>query len=542
MSNTSEPEVHLDVLVIGAGINGIYQLYRAREAGFTTALVDKAEGVGGTWFWNRYPGARFDSESYTYAYLFDEQLFRDWRWTEEFAGQPEIEAYLNHVVDRYELRDNIDLGTTVTDTVWDEDTGTWVVNTDKRRYRAKFVVAATGRLSVPIYPEVPGREDFRGGSYHTGEWPVDGVDFVGKRVAVIGSGSSGVQIIPSIVDDVAQLTSYQRTPNWAVPLNNRPITEEKQRSLRDNFTAMKQRLDVDNGGFLHEVNPKRTFDDPEDVRREFFEKMWKSPGFSKLTSNYRDITTNPEANEAWCEFMRQKIRSIVKDPVTAERLIPKNHGYAQKRPPFAPIGYYETFNSPKVSLVSLGETPILRITETGIETTEGHTEFDIIVWATGFDFGTGALTRLGIRGRDGERFNDHWHNGPNTFLGLQSVGFPNLFFPGGPHGSSGNAPRSAGDMVDFITQTLIFLRDNGYATIETKPESEKWWSDMIDEAAKNAPFTEVSYFYGTNVPGKPKRYLLNPMPRSHYHETLRTVLAGEYKDHFILTADARVNA
>jgi cation diffusion facilitator CzcD-associated flavoprotein CzcO len=519
----------VDVLVVGAGITGIYQLYRAREAGFSALLLEAGDGVGGTWYWNRYPGARFDSESYTYAYLFSKELFEQWKWNEHFAEQPEIERYLNYVVDRFDLRRHMRFGAKVTSAAYDEASGKWtVVASDGTELRTQFLIAATGVLSVPYFPDVPGREDFRGESYHTGMWPATPVGFADKRVAVIGTGSSGVQIIPAIAGEVASLTVYQRTANWCTPLNNAPITPEEQAQLRAGFEAMCQTLNTSPSGFLHPVHDRGTFDDSTDERLAFFEKMWNSAGFSKLTSNYTDLTVDHAANALWCEFIAAKIRSIVKDPETAERLIPKDHRYAEKRPPFV-TGYYEVYNNPNVSLVDLKQTPIVRVTQSGIETSEGLREFDIIVWGTGFDFGTGALNRLGIRGRDGIALTDYWADGPKTFLGIQSTGFPNFFFPGGPHAAAGNNPRYNGDQVDFITETLVHLRDHGYSTIEVEPVAEERWTKMIDTGAAMSPFGEISYYFGSNIPGKPRRYLLNSGGRPKLFKEIGRVLENDYE-------------
>ena len=519
----------VDVLVVGSGITGIYQLYRAREAGFSALLLEAGDGVGGTWYWNRYPGARFDSESYTYAYLFSKELFEQWKWNEHFAEQPEIERYLNHVVDRFDLRRHMRFGAKVTSAAYDEASGKWtVVASDGTELRTQFLIAATGVLSVPYFPDVPGREDFGGESYHTGMWPATPVGFADKRVAVIGTGSSGVQIIPAIAGEVASLTVYQRTANWCTPLNNAPITPEEQAQLRAGFEAMCQTLNTSPSGFLHPVHDRGTFDDSTDERLAFFEKMWNSAGFSKLTSNYTDLTVDHAANALWCEFIAAKIRSIVKDPETAERLIPKDHRYAEKRPPFV-TGYYEVYNNPNVSLVDLKQTPIVRVTQSGIETSEGLREFDIIVWGTGFDFGTGALNRLGIRGRDGIALTDYWADGPKTFLGIQSTGFPNFFFPGGPHAAAGNNPRYNGDQVDFITETLVHLRDHGYSTIEVEPVAEERWTKMIDTGAAMSPFGEISYYFGSNIPGKPRRYLLNSGGRPKLFKEIGRVLQNDYE-------------
>ena len=520
--------VDVDVLVVGAGVLGINQLYEVREAGFSVELLEAGDGVGGTWFWNRYPEARFDSESYTYAYLFSKELFEEWEWQELFAGQPEIERYLNHVVDKFDLRRLITFGARVTSAIWDEASATWTVSAaDGTVRRARFLICATGVLSVPFYPDVPGREDFGGESYHTGLWPKDPVDVVGKRVAVIGTGSSGVQVIPAIADQVASLTVYQRSANWAVPLNNRPIPPEEQAELRANFESMVATLNTSMAGFLHTPHDRATFDDPEDVRQAFFETMWKSPGFSKLSSNYIDMTFNPDANQAWCDFVEGKIRGVVKDPATADKLIP-DHRYGEKRPPFA-TDYYESYNKPNVSLVDLRATPMLRVTETGIETSEGVQEFDVIVWATGFDFGTGALNRMGIQGRDGLLLTEHWADGPVTYLGIFTAGFPNFAFPGGPHGAAGNNPRYGGDQVSFVTDLLVYMRDHGHDIVALEQSAEDEWTAMVDAYATKAMFTEKSYFFGNNIPGKPVRYLLNPAGRPKLLELLAENRNNEYK-------------
>jgi cation diffusion facilitator CzcD-associated flavoprotein CzcO len=526
---TSSPPAELDVLVAGAGITGIYQLYRAREAGFSAGLLEAGGGVGGTWYWNRYPGARFDSESYTYAYLFSKELFDEWEWREHFAEQPEIERYLNHVVDRFDLRGAIRFGARVTSAVYDEPAGRWTVADSQGTVtRARFFVAATGVLSVPYFPDVRGREDFSGESYHTGLWPAAPVDFTGKRVAVIGTGSSGVQIIPVIAEKAAALTVYQRSPNWCTPLNNAPIMPAEQAQLRADFEAIRQTLATSPSGFLHPANERAAFDDSDEERRAFFEEMWSSPGFSKLTSNYSDLMFDQAANGAWCDFLAAKIRAIVKDPATADVLIPRNHRFGEKRPPFV-TAYFEVYNEPHVEIVDLRRSPIERVTAGGIETADGLREFDIIVWATGFDFGTGALQRMGIEGRDGRPLVDHWADGPKTFLGVQTTGFPNFFFPGGPHAAAGNNPRYNGDQVDFVTATLLHLRAVGCDVIEVDPAAEDKWTAMVDRWATRAPsFGESSYYFGSNIPGKPRKYLLNSAGRPKLLAEIAKVYETDY--------------
>ena len=390
------------MLVVGAGITGIYQLYRAREAGLLRAAAR------GRWRRGRHlvleplpRGAASTPRATPTPTCSRRSCSRSGSGRSSSREQPETERYLNHVVDRFDLRRHIRFDARVTvggvrRVVSDVDRGA------RRRHRVPhaFFVAATGVLSVPYFPDVPGRDDFRGESFHTGLWPATPVDFAGKRVAVIGTGSSGVQLIPAIADDVASLTVYQRTANWCTPLNNAPITPDEQAQLRADFEAIRETLNTSPAGFLHPAHDRATFDDSKEERQAFFEKMWNSPGFSKLTSNYTDLLFDRAANAEWCEFIAEKIRGIVDDPETAAKLIPTDHRFAEKRPPFV-TGYYETYNNPNVSLVDLKQTPIVRMTERGIETAEGVREFDIVVWATGFDFGTGALMRMGIRGRHG---------------------------------------------------------------------------------------------------------------------------------------------
>lgn len=524
----SSREVAVDVLVVGAGVTGIYQLYRAREAGFSTLLLEAGDGVGGVWYWNRYPGARLDSESYTYGYLFSKELFDGWEWRERFAGQPENEGYFNYAVDQLGLRRHIRFGARVTSAVFDSDSATWLVRAnDGTEVRARFLVATTGVLSIPVFPDVPGREEFRGVAHHTGLWPDEPVDFTGKRVAVVGTGSSGVQVIPAIAGEAASLTVYQRTPNWCTPLNNEPITARQYADLKADFEFYREALRESQSGFLHQGQERRAFEDTKEERWAFYEKMWHSPGFSKVISNYADTLLDRAANDEFCAFLAEKIRGIVKDPATAEKLIPRDHGWVGKRPPFV-TGYFEVFNDPKVSLVDLRETPMTRVTETGIETSDGPREFDVIVWASGFDFGTGALNRMGVRGRGGLALEDYWAGGPRTFLGVMCHGFPNLFFPGGPHGAAGNNPRYAEDQVDFVADAIEYMRDHGHTTMEVPADVEEGWNQMVADLAVHSPFGEHSYFYGTNVPGKPVRFLLNPGGRPKLREAIGEVLETKY--------------
>jgi cation diffusion facilitator CzcD-associated flavoprotein CzcO len=528
-TETSPPDATVDAVVVGAGVLGLHQLYLLRESGFEAMLLEAGSGVGGTWYWNRYPECRFDSESYTYGYLFSDELFDEWQWKEHFAGQPETERYLNHMVDKFDLRRHIRFNTRVTSAVWDHGSGQWTIRGDNgTSIRARFLVAATGVLSIPFFPDVPGRESFQGEAYHTGLWPKDPVDFAGKRVAQIGTGSSGVQLVPAIAGEVESLTVYQRSANWCTPLNNRPITPEEQAELRANFQQIRDTLNTSQSGFLHVPHDRKASEDTREQRREHFEKVWNTPGFGTLICNYTDVLLDPEANAEFCEFIAEKIRSMVDDPETADKLIPKDERFGEKRPPFV-TGYYEAYNRSNVSLIDLKETPIVRVTETGIETTDGLREFDMIIWATGFDFGTGALNRMGIRGRDGLALEDHWHDGPTTFIGTMTHGFPNLFFPGGPHGAAGNNPRYGGDQVEFVHDMLLHMREHGLDVVEVDESTEAAWTAMVDEYSKFSSFTDKSYFYGTNVPGKPRRFLLNPAGRPKLFEFINNCVDNGFQ-------------
>ncbi|HEX3963549.1 MAG TPA: NAD(P)/FAD-dependent oxidoreductase [Trebonia sp.] len=518
-----------DVVIVGAGILGINQLYRALQAGHSVRLLEQGGGVGGTWYWNRYPGCRFDSESYTYGYLFSEELWQEWEWSEEFAPQPETERYLNHVVDKFGLRHHIRLHSRVSSAVWDESTAEWTTGTeDGFQIRSRYLIAATGVLSVPQYPDVPGREDFLGETYHPVRWPKVPVDFRDKRVAIIGTGSTGVQIGPAIADEVESLVMYQRSATWATPLNNHPISAEQQAHLKANFAQIKAELDVSVSGFLHKPAGKKWAEDPPAQRRAFYETIWNSPGFAKIGTNYDDLVLNQEANADWCAFMADKIRGIVEDPATAEKLIPKDHLYVGVRPPYV-TGYYEMYNRPNVKLVSLREMPIVKVTETGIETSDGLREFDIIIWATGYDFGTGAMLRMGVVGVDGLRLASYWADGPLTYLGIMARGFPNFFFPGGPHGAAGNNPRYGELQVCFVQDLIDYARAHGRRRIEVPKEAEQAWMDMIGQLMAYTPFQTRGQYFGGNTPGKATAYLLNPGGRPKLDEFMAKAAESGYE-------------
>jgi cation diffusion facilitator CzcD-associated flavoprotein CzcO len=517
-----------EVIIIGAGVSGIYQLQLLREAGFDVRLVEAGTNVGGTWYWNRYPGARFDSESYSYGYFFSPELLAEWNWSEHFAGQAETEAYLTFVVEKLGLRDLMQFRTRIAAATFDEPTATWTLTTeDGTELRSRFVVSAMGVLSVPYWPSIPGRERYQGEAYHTGQWPKEPVDFVGKKVAVIGTGASGVQLIPEVAKEAAELVVYQRTPNWNSPLNNGKITDEEQAEIKATYDQIYHSCMNSFAGFVHPASRQRAFDVSKEERWTLYEQLYHQKGFAKLISNYRDTMTNPEANAEFSEFIAEKIRARVNDPVVAEKLIPTDHGFGMRRPPMETM-YYEAYNQPNVQLIDLNDTPIVTITEAGIETSDGERTFDIIVWATGFDGFTGALTRMNVVGEGGRVLRDQWSQGVVTYLGAMVPGFPNLFMAGGPHLIGGNFPRSIEIMVGYITGLLQFARANGHTFIAPDGDASAAWTDEVHEAATIALMAENSWFRGSNIPGKTHEYLAYAGSLTKFRERMDTMDEQHY--------------
>jgi cation diffusion facilitator CzcD-associated flavoprotein CzcO len=501
-----------DAIIIGAGIAGMYQLYRLRELGLSVRVFETGSGVGGTWYWNRYPGARFDSESYTYGYAFSEELLRDWNWSEHFAAQPETLHYLNHVADRFDLRPNIQFNSRVSAAAFDEASRRWEVTLDNgERFASRFLITAIGPLSADTLPRIPGLDSFRGQSFHTYRWPHEPVDFAGKRVAVIGTGATGVQVIQTIAPLVGELTVFQRTPNWCTPLHNRAITGDEQRKIKAGYPAMFELLRRTPGCYIHDTDPRGTFEVSEDEREAFWEKLYSEPGFGIWMANFRDVLTDPKANALFSEFVARKIRQRVKDPKVAEALIPKCHGFGTRRVP-QETGYFEAYNLPHVRLVDTRKTPIERITETGIRTSDAEHRFDMIIYATGFDAITGAFDRIEFRGTDGV-LKEHWREGPKTYLGLMSAGFPNMLTIVGPHNASTrcNIPRCIEQNVDWVTGLMRAARDRRITRFEATPEAEADWSRHIEQLADGMLYTQIDSWatgINSNVEGKNVRRIL----------------------------------
>jgi cation diffusion facilitator CzcD-associated flavoprotein CzcO len=499
-----------DAIVVGAGISGLYQLYRLRELGLRVLVLEAGTGVGGTWYWNRYPGARFDSESYSYAYSFSKELLEEWNWGEHFAPQPETLRYLNHVADRFDLRRDIRFRSRVATAHYQDATRTWEVTLeDGARFRSRFLITAIGVLSAPVMPRIEGVDTFAGQSCHTARWPHEPVSFEGKRVAVIGTGATGVQTIQEVAKTAGHLTVFQRTPNWCTPLHNRKIGAEEMAELKAGYPEMFKRCQETFACFLHTPDARGTFEVTPQEREAFFEKLYASPGFGIWQGNFKDILTNREANAAISDFVARKIRQRVKDPTVAEKLIPKNHGFGTRRVPMETF-YYEVYNQPNVQLVDVKETPIERITAQGIKTSTGDFEFDIIIFATGFDAITGAFDRIDIRGVNGLPLKDKWAGGPKTYLGVMVEDFPNMMMLMGPHTALGNLPRSIEYNVEWVTGMLRHARDHRLTRVAATAAGVESWTDHVKSLGVGLLSNEVdSWMTGVNrnVDGKDTRII-----------------------------------
>jgi len=498
-----------DVVVVGAGFSGLYMLHRLRDTlGLSARVFEAADDVGGTWYFNRYPGARCDSESYFYSFSdrLSEDLLQEWTWSERFAAQPEILSYLRHVADRYDLRKDIQFGTQVVAAEYDDATGRWVVRTDDgEQITATFLITAVGCLSTTNLPDFPGRDSFRGDSYHTGVWPHEGVDFTGKRVAVIGTGATAVQAIPEIAKQAAHVYVLQRTANYDIAGGNRPMDAEDGRKIKDNYREIWQTTREAGFGFPYHTANRTALSVSDEERQQIFAKAWEGGGF-RLGTTFNDLLFDEEANETAAEFVRARIRERVHNPEVAEMLSPRDHPFFTKRPPLE-NGYYETFNRENVTLVNLQKAPIQEITPTGVRTADAEYEVDTIVYATGFDAMTGTLFKLGIRGRNGLGLQEKWAQGPRSYLGIATHGFPNMFMITGPQSPSvlSNMPVSIEQHVDWITDCLRYLRENGFDTIEPLPAAEDDWVDHHNEVTQMTLLPRAnSWWVGANIPGKPR--------------------------------------
>jgi cation diffusion facilitator CzcD-associated flavoprotein CzcO len=526
-----------DAIIIGAGVSGLYQLYRLRQLGLGVRVYEDGGGVGGTWYWNRYPGARFDSESYTYGYSFSEELLQEWDWKEHFSGQPETERYLNYVADKFDLRRDIQLDTRVVSATFEEAEHRWEIRTgDGGRARTRFLITAVGILSAHYVPNFPGIESFKGESYHTARWPHENPHFSGKRVGVIGTGATAVQLIAEIAKEVGHLTVFQRTPNYCAPLRNGLIDPETQKKIKASYPEIFRRTRETTGAFIHDFDPRSVFEVSPEERQARFEELWEQPGFAKWLGNFRDIMTNKEANELFAEFVRNKIRERVKDPVVADKLVPRDHPFAAKRIPLE-SGYYEVFNRDNVTLVDVRESPIERLTRKGVKTRAAEYELDVIIFATGFDAVTGPLTRIDIRGEGGQAFKDKWADGPRTYLGIQTAGFPNLFIVNAA--TFCNLPRCAEWIADWVAECIRYMREQGFARIAATPRAEEAWTQHAAELAERSFLTRPdsdssSWAVGANIPGKKRAFLFYARSAPAYRKECEGVAAKGYEG-FLLT-------
>ena len=522
-----------DAIIVGAGFSGLYQLHALRDRlGLNVRVLEAASGVGGTWFWNRYPGARCDSESYYYSFSFNHELEQDWEWSERYPQQPEIMRYLNHVADRFDLRRDIQLDTRVNGARFDASTNEWIVSTENgETFSARFLITAVGCLSTTNLPKFEGLETFEGQYFHTGAWPHEGVDFSGKRVGLVGTGSTGIQATPVIAAQAKHLTVFQRTANYSVPANNGPMTADEQRDIKASYAEIRAFQKRTRNGFPFEPPDVSALDVAAEEREALYEAAWKRGGM-RFRATFKDILTSEAANHTASEFIRKKIAEIVRDPAVAERLTPRDHPYAAKRPPID-TDYFETFNRDNVLLVDARAHSIQAITPAGIRTAEGEYPLDIIVFATGFDAMTGPLLKLNITGKDGATLADAWAAGPRSYLGLQTVGFPNLFTVTGPGSPSvlTNMPTAIEQHVDWITDCIAHMRANGLTRIETTPKATDEWVEEVNEAANATllPMAASSWYLGANIPGKPRVFMPYVGGFHVYSERCDRVAANGYE-------------
>lgn len=523
-----------DAIIIGAGIAGMFQLHRLRELGMSVKVFEAGTNVGGTWYWNRYPGARFDSESYSYHYSFSQELLDEWDWSEHFAAQPEILRYLNFVADKFDLRRDMQFETRIKSAIYDETANRWeVCAEDGHRAQAKILISATGPLSAPQMPNIKGIDDFQGESWHTNRWPHEEVDFTGKRVGIIGTGATGVQVIQTIADKVGSLSVFQRDPNFCAPLRNSPIDKEEMQEIRAKSQEYFDRCDETFGGFLHGSDPRRSLEVSDEERRAFFDELYATPGFAIWLGNFADTFTDQKANDLLTEYMKQKIRGRVNDPVVAEKLIPKDHGFGLRRVPMEK-NYFEVYNQDNVDLIDVNEVPITEITSNGITTSEGTHELDMIIYATGFNAVLGALERIEIRGVGGQLLKEKWVDGPRTYLGLQTHNFPNFFTIVGPHNAATfcNIPRCIEQNIEWITDAIKYMRANQCERMEASIDAENEWTQHVFDAAQETLFPTVDSWFmnvNRNLPEKKKTFLLYTGGAPFYREKCDAVAANGYE-------------
>lgn len=533
---TEGTKSHYEAIVIGAGVAGIYQIKLLSDLGVDATVLDAAPDLGGTWYWNRYPGARFDSESYTYGYSFSKEVLDEWHWKERFSSQPENLRYLNFVADKFGLRKYMQFNCKVEAAHFDEAENLWRLTLgDGRELTCRFPILAVGLLSIPTPPKIKGMEKFKGRSFHTFYWPHEPVELAGKKVAVIGTGATGIQVIAEIADKVGDLTVFQRRPNWSAPLNNGPISEAEMAEIRSRYKEIFERCARTPGGFEHEPDRRGFYEVSREERLALWDKLYDSPGFAIWLRNFREIFTDEKANAEFSEYIADRIRRRVKDPAIAEKLIPRDHGFGVQRVPME-THYFEAYNRDNVHLVDISETPIVEMTETGLRTTEREYDFDIIVYATGFDAITGAYDHIDIRGVGGVKLRDQWSEGPSTFLGMLVHGFPNLLMPSGPQSGSAstNFPRAIETCVNWCTELLKYMREHGYVRAEPTLEAQERWTAHVKQMYSAMLMRKAkSWFtgYNSNVPGHEYgkiRYLVYNGGAPKYVSKITQVAQNDY--------------
>ncbi|SFL29637.1 cyclohexanone monooxygenase [Bradyrhizobium sp. NFR13] len=544
LQSASHQSARIDVVVVGAGFSGLYLLHKLRGLGLAVKVFEQGGDVGGTWYWNRYPGARCDVESMQYSFSFDENLQQEWDWSERYAPQPEILRYAGHVADRYDLRKDIQFNTTVKSAVFDERANRWAVTTsDGQATIAQYVVLATGCLSNARTPEFRGMKDFKGKVYHTGNWPHEKVDFTGLRVGVIGTGSSAIQSIPLIAEQASQLTVFQRTANFSVPARNALLTDDERKSFRDNYPEIRRSAREDfKNGIVQPIPDRGALDDPEHERREKYHARWTSGGLTFM-GVYNNLVLDQRANDTAADFIRERISEIVSDPETARLLQPTDHPVGSKRI-CVDTDYYATFNRPNVTLVDIKAHPIEQILPHAVRTGGKDYDVDALVLATGFDAMTGSVAKIDIRGRGGRTLNDKWAEGPRTYLGLMSAGFPNLFIVTGPGSPSvlSNMIVSIEQHVDWIADCLAYMRDRGAGVIEATRSAEDKWVAHVNEVAAGTLYPQAnSWYMGANIPGKPQIFMPYIGGVGVYRQICNDVAAKDYEG-FAMTVGAEAKA
>jgi len=523
-----------DAIIIGAGIAGMYQLHRLRELGMSLRVFEAGSDIGGTWYWNRYPGARFDSESWSYGYSFSQEVLEEWNWPEHFSAQPDTLRYLNFVADKFDFRRDITFNARVIAAHFDDDATRWTITLENgSRASAPLLITALGPLSAPTLPNIPGRETFKGPAYHTARWPKEGVNLRGKRVGIIGTGATAIQTIQTIAKEVAHLTVFQRTPNWAAPLHNSRISPEQMQRIKSRYPEIFERCRQTVSCFIHTPDPRKALEVSAQERETFWEKLYAEPGFGIWIGNFSDVLTDERANRLMSEFMARKIRERVKDPRIADKLIPKNHGFGTRRLPLE-SGYFEVYNQPNVELVDINETPIIGISENGIRTSDRERDFDLIIYATGFDGVTGPYDRIDIRGTGGRRLKHDWIGMPRTFLGVLAEGYPNMLMILGPHTARGNIPRNIEQLVDWVTRLVGHMRKNRLSRVEPRPNAVDWWIRHCEDAASVLLSSRIGSWQtgvNRNVAGRDVLRVLSYAGSAvKYTRIADEVAAGGYKE------------